>query len=346
VGLRRVSPAQPGIIRRRRGRGFSYVGTSGESIRDPETLHRIRTLAIPPAWTDVWICESERGHLQAVGTDAAGRRQYRYHEEWQRRRQRQKFDRMLDFARALPGIRDTVDADLADREVDRRRALAAGLRLLDLGFFRIGSEAYAEANGSFGLATILRRHVKVRGEVIVFDYVAKGGQRRVQEIRDAGAARAIRSMKARRGGGRELLAYREEGRWRDVRSIDINGYLRESAGMEATAKDFRTWHATVLSAIALARTPAPETKTGKRRAVREAISEVSEYLGNTPAVCRTSYIDPRVVDRFWDGHIIQRQLLERFERSGAADRVAREAIEAAVVDLIEDRESPAVAEAA
>jgi DNA topoisomerase-1 len=349
--LRRASPHEPGIRRRRHGRGFSYVAPAGEPVRDREVLARIRRLAIPPAWTDVWICPFEEGHLQAVGTDAAGRRQYKYHERWQQHRQRQKYDHMLEFAAALPSLRTRVAEDLARPRPDRRRVLAAAVRLLDLGFFRIGSEAYAEQNGSYGLATIKRRHVSVLEDTVQFDYIAKGGKRRIQQVRDPDVAALVRRLKARRSGGDELLAVKENRVWRDVRSTDVNDYLREVSGADFTAKDFRTWHATVLAAVALARTEPSNTKTGKRRAVSRAVGQVSESLGNTPAVCRTSYIDPRVIDRFWDGWTIEAVLRGGGDHAEAGagvpdDAAPREAIEAAVVDLVEERDNSVLSRAA
>jgi DNA topoisomerase-1 len=349
--LRRANPHEPGIRRRRRGRGFSYVAPTGEAVADPKVLERIRRLAIPPAWTDVWICPFEEGHLQAVGTDAAGRRQYKYHERWQQHRQRQKYDHMLQFAGALPSLRVRVAEDLSRPRPDKRRVLAGAVRLLDLGFFRIGSESYAEQNGSYGLATIKRRDVTVRGDTVQFNYVAKGGKRRIQQVRDADVAALVRTLKARRGGGDELLAAKENGVWRDIRSTDVNDYLRQLSDADFTAKDFRTWHATVLAAVALARTEPSKTKTGKRRAVSRAVCQVSESLGNTPAVCRTSYIDPRVIDRFWDGWTIEGVLRGEGDHGEAGDGVPddaapREAIEAAVVDLVEERSTSVLSQAA
>jgi DNA topoisomerase IB len=254
-----------------------------------------------------------------------------------------------------------VAEDLTRPEADRERVLGAAVRLLDLGFFRIGSESYAEHNGSFGLATIKREHVKVRGDTVWFDYVAKGGKRRIQQIEDAAVARLVKTLKSRRGGGDDLLAVRESGRWRDVRSTEVNDYLREITGGDFTAKDFRTWHATVLAAVALARRAPAPSPTRKRRAVRDAVVEVSEYLGNTPAVCRTSYIDPRVIDRYWDGWTIEGILHRGAAAQGESfadeppgeaveeaseEGVEREAIEGAVVDLIEERDTPAVSQAA
>jgi DNA topoisomerase I len=349
--LRRANPHEPGIRRRRRGRGFSYVAPTGEPVRDPEVLERIRRLAIPPAWTDVWICPFEEGHLQAVGTDAAGRRQYKYHERWQQHRQRQKYDHMLRFAVALPSLRARVAEDLSRPRPDKPRVLAAAVRLLDLGFFRIGSEAYAEQNGSYGLATIKRKDVTVRDDMVQFNYVAKGGKRRIQQVRDADVAALVRTLKARRGGGDDLLAAKEKGVWRDIRSTDINDYLRELSDVDFTAKDFRTWHATVLAAVALARMEPSKTKTGQRRAVSRAVCQVSESLGNTPAVCRTSYIDPRVIDRFWDGWTIEAVLRGGGDHGEAGegvpdDAAPREAIEAAVVDLVEERDTSVLSQAA
>ena len=252
--LRRVDCSSPGIRRRRHGRGFSYVDSRGVRIDDPDVLHRIAQLAIPPAWRDVWICPHPRGHLQATGTDAAGRKQYRYHDDWRTRRDSAKFDDMVRFAKALPRLRGRVHADVgACAKLDRRCVLAAAVRLLEIGFFRIGSEQYAVENESYGLATIRKEHVTIEpGGVMVFDYPAKSGQRRHQGILDERLAGIVAALKRRRGGGPELLAYKERGRWRDVRSDDINAYVKEATGGDFSAKDFRTWNATLLAAVALA----------------------------------------------------------------------------------------------
>jgi DNA topoisomerase-1 len=333
--LRRAAVEAPGITRRRRGRGFSYETPSGAAV-DDETLARIRALAIPPAWADVWICPHANGHIQAAGTDAAGRRQYLYHERWRARRDGEKFDRMIAFARVLPRMRERVAADLGVAGLPRPKALACAVRLLDQALFRIGSETYARQNGSFGLATLRKEHVGIRGDLIVFDFAAKSGQRRVQEVRDPQVLPAIRSMKRRRNGGAELLAFREGGRWRDVRSADVNDYLREVAGDEFTAKDFRTWHATVLAAAALAAKAGEATAaTSGRRLVSAAVREVAEYLGNTPAVARASYIDPRVVDRFEQGRTIA-DTMERLRTDDLTAPGVRETVEAAVLDLLEE----------
>jgi DNA topoisomerase-1 len=329
--LRRVRCTGPGYARRRSGRGFRYADEDGRPIRDPETVERIRALAIPPAWTDVWICADPNGHLQAVGTDDAGRRQYLYHERWRSRRDREKFERMARFGLVLPDVRDGCEHDLGRRGLSRERVLACAVSLMDLAVFRVGSESYAQANGSFGLATLRKRDVRVKGDTMSFDFNAKGGKRQVVEIRSGELAPLVRRLKERRGGGTELLAFRDGTSWRDVRSADINAYLKGLAGEEFSAKDFRTFHATVLAAVGLARTELASTSTTSRtRAVSAVIREVADFLGNTPAVCRTSYVDPRVVDRFVEGRTID---LARLDPE-AIDRDARERIEAAVLDLL------------
>jgi DNA topoisomerase I len=302
--LRRADCSSAGIARRRRGRGFSYLDADGEAVRDEETLARIRELAIPPAWEGVWICPDPLGHIQATGIDAAGRKQYLYHRRWQRRAALRKFETMREFAAALPALRRAVARDLGAEGMPRERALACAVRLLDLGFFRIGGEEYAEENGSFGVATVLREHVSVAGEEMVFDFPAKSGQRRVQSVRDEGARKAIEAMRRRRGGPPDLLVFREGGRWRDVRSADVNSYIQAKIGERFSAKDFRTWHGTVLAAVELAVRGPARSRGGAERAIREAIAAVAEALGNTPAVCRSSYVDPRLLDRFRAGATI------------------------------------------
>jgi DNA topoisomerase IB len=330
TALKRVRCTAPGISRRRRGRGFTYVHPNGQHVQDDATLERIRALAIPPAWEDVWICPDERGHLQAVGTDGAGRKQYLYHDDWRTHRDRQKFDRVLRLAQRLPAMRKVCDRDVSARRLTRERALAGAVRLLDLGFFRIGSEAYTEENGSYGLATLRRSHVRVSGDEVRFDFAAKGGQRRIQTITDPALARLTKALLARKGGGRELLAFRDGKAWRDVHSGDVNAYLKGLADEEISAKDFRTWHATVLTAALLASEEAGITSvTSRTRVVSSVVKEVAEALGNTPAVCRRSYVDPRVIDRFLNGETIA---LPR-GRDLADDRV-RAAVEAAVLDLL------------
>jgi DNA topoisomerase-1 len=288
----------------RRGRGFSYEDGGGEKVADEETLERIRQLAIPPAWKEVWICPDPFGHIQATGYDGAGRKQYLYHERWQQRQAERKFELVREFALALPKLRRAATVDLRRQGMPRERALACAVRLLDLGFFRIGSEVYAEENESFGLATVRREHVTIKRSEVVFDFPAKSGQRRVQSIRDAAARRALEAMHRRRSGPDDLLAYRAGGEWVDVRSDEINEYIHEKIGEEFTAKNFRTWHGTVLAAVALAGEERPCSDAAAKRAIARAVNQVSEALGNTPAVCRASYIDPRVLDRYRDGATI------------------------------------------
>lgn len=332
--LRRSDCSGPGIRRRRRGRGFEYLDQHGDRIEDLETVERIAALSIPPAWHEVWICADPLGHLQATGIDAAGRKQYLYHPRWRERQDQLKFDQMLDFARALPRIRRQVASDLTDDEPTRDHVLAASVRLLDRGFFRVGGEEYAEDNDSYGLATMRKRHVSVNGREIVFDYRAKGGQRRVQSIADPELVPLIRRLMRRRGGGEELLAYRNGRRWLDVRSEDVNGYIKNAAGDAFSAKDFRTWSATVLAAVSLGAMPLPDSKTARRRRINDAVQGVAAFLGNTPAVCRRSYIDPRVFDRYRGGATIAGAL----RRAGSLDETfkpsAQRRIERAVMRLI------------
>jgi DNA topoisomerase IB len=303
--LRRSDCAGPGLTRRRRGKGFEYAGPDGERIADDEVLARIGELAIPPAWQDVWICPYPGGHIQATGTDDRGRKQYLYHPRWRARRDQQKFDEMVVFARALPELRERLAADLEGSRMDRDHVLACAVRLLDRGFFRIGSEDYAVTNESYGLATMKKRHARVNGDTLLFDYPAKSGKRRVQAVVDPAIADTITRLRNRRGGGDELLAYKSSGRWVDVRSSDINAYLKQATGLDVSAKDFRTWGATVMAAVALAVAGhAAGTKTGRKRAIARAVKEVAYHLGNTPAVARASYIDPRVFDRYRDGVIV------------------------------------------
>ncbi len=341
--LRRVDCSGTGIRRRRRGKGFEYLDETGERITEPTVLDRIRELAIPPAWEDVWICPYPMGHIQATGIDAARRKQYRYHDRWRERRDAQKFDSMILFARALPELRERVAGDLKRDGMPPEKALAVAVRLLDRGFFRIGSEDYAEENDTYGLATMQKRHVTVDGEEVRFDYEAKGGKRRIQSIGDPEIAGLVRELKRRRGGGDELLAYKSGSRWVDVKSADINRYVKAAAGDQFSAKDFRTWSGTVLAAVALAVSgPARGTKSSRKLAKARAVKEVARYLGNTPTVARTSYIDPRVFDRF-DGGLTIAGVLPELGQDGAAWPDLQGAIEEGVLDLIaKDTDSDAV----
>jgi DNA topoisomerase I len=344
--LRRVDCSESGIVRRRRGKGFEYLDADGRRITEPSVLKRIRELAIPPAWKDVWICPYPMGHIQATGIDAAGRKQYRYHDRWRERRDAEKFESMIRFARCLPQLRERVAQDLAKKGMPRERVLACAVRLLDRGFFRIGSEDYAEENDTYGIATMRKRHVTVSGDRVSFDYEAKGGQRRLQTIGDPEVAVLVRALKERRGGGPELLAYKVGRRWVDVKSADINEYVKDAAGEEFSAKDFRTWSGTVLAAVALAVSgPARGSKSSRKRAKARAVKEVARYLGNTPTVARASYIDPRVFDRF-DGGLTIAGVLPDLADDTAAWPDVQGAIEEGVLDLFaKDRESDAVQKA-
>ena len=338
--LKRVDCSGPGIRRKRQGRGFVYLDDEGNRVTEPEVIDRIRELAIPPAWDDVWVCPYPLGHLQATGVDAKGRKQYRYHDHWRDRRDQEKFDEMLDFARALPRIRRRVAKDLKTAELSRERVLAASVRLLDRGFFRIGSEEYAESNESYGLATMHKKHVTVTGSTLIFDYPAKSGKRRVRSVVDPEVAAIVERLKRRRGGVPELLAYKQNGRWVDLKSADVNEYLKRIAGGDFSAKDFRTWNATVLAAVALAVSGpvAGASKTARKRAINRAVKEVSHYLGNTPAVSRASYIDPRVFDRFQSGWTIGGVLPEIGDEPDLAS--IHGVVEEAVLDLLEEEKSP------
>ena len=301
-------------------------------------------LAIPPGWKDVWICSDPLGHIQATGTDARSRKQYRYHDLWRERRDRQKFDSMTEFARCLPKLRERVERDLRKRSISRERVLACSVRLLDRGFFRIGSEDYAEENETYGLATMRKRHVSVNGDSVVFDYEAKGGKRRVQTVGDRAISGLVKKLRSRRGGGHELLAFRNGSSWRDIRSTDINDYIKETIGEGHSAKDFRTWNATVLAAVVLAASARERdlgTRGARARAKRDAVKQVAHYLGNTPAVCRASYIDPRIFDRF-DGGLTVGGVFERLPDDPADWPEVQGPIEKAVLDLIDRRESPAI----
>jgi DNA topoisomerase IB len=344
--LRRVDCSGPGIRRRKQGRGFVYFDDeTGERIDEPEVVLRIKQLGIPPAWKDVWICPLPMGHIQAVGSDAAGRKQYIYHQKWRERRDAEKFDKMLDFARTLPRLRLTAENHLRQNGMGRERVLACAVRLLDRGFFRIGMEDYAEQNKTYGLATIKKRHVTLKGGGIKFDYVAKSGKRRSQSLVDPLLLDIISTLKRRRGGGDELLAFKDGPNWIDVKAVDINEYIRRHTEGEYSAKDFRTWNATVLAAVALSISgEAAKSKTARKLAISRAVKEVAHYLGNTPAVCRASYIDPRVFDRYRSGWTIAAALHDLGEGAAFGEPSFQGAIEEAVIDLIEDRRESAAVE--
>jgi DNA topoisomerase I len=335
VRLRRADPARPGYHRRRRGRGFTYLDEHGRPLTDPEELARIRALVLPPAWTDVWISPDPRGHIQAVGVDAAGRRQYRYHDAWRVRRDAAKYAHMLDVATRLPRLRRAATRHLAGRGLTRIRVLATATRLLDLGLFRAGNDEYARddcASGeaTFGLATLRRDHVAVRGDTITFRYPAKGGLERRLTVVDRRAAGVVRALLTRRDRGERLLAYWRQRSWQQLRTVDVNAYLRDVSGCDMTAKDFRTWHANVAAAAALAEAgPPPRSQAGRRRVVAAAMRAVAETLGNTPTVARSSYVDPQLLDLYARGELAD---LAPANGGAGSDRVA----ERALVELLRE----------
>jgi DNA topoisomerase IB len=339
--IRRSDIGKPGITRRRCGKGFVYLGTGGKRVTDEETLARIKRLVIPPAWTDVWICKDPLGHIQAVGYDAAGRRQYLYHPRWRAARDKRKFERMLDFARVLPDLREAVERDLKQKGLPRTKVLALAVRLVDLGLFRIGNEEYARQNGTFGLATIRTDHVAVSKEgVMSFDFISKAGKRQKLTVKDPQAAPVVASLK-RRPGNPELLAYRDEDGWTDIRSTDINDYLKSLTG-GFTAKDFRTWSATVMAAAVLGESGDSGPRVPKKRVASEAVKRVAEQLGNTPAVCRDSYISPRVFDEYFAGVTIA-PAIKAVDLESLRNGEMRTRLELAVMDLLEGGSAPAKA---
>jgi DNA topoisomerase I len=299
--LRRSAVRGPGIRRLRRGRGFCYQNPDGTPVTDAATLQRIKDLVIPPAWKKVWICPYPNGHIQAVGTDAAGRRQYLYHQKWQEERNEEKFDRVLEMSAALPDMRRRIAADLRRHGLDRDRVLALALHLLDLGYFRAGSEQYAEENNSYGIATLLCEHVTLQKQAVEFDYPAKSGVRRTLLIDDPEVVRSVRALLRRGDRIERLLVCRNGSGWTDLHSDDLNARFKELVGAEYTVKDLRTWHGTVLAAAAFVDADPPVNKTVIKRVESAVMKEVAEELGNTPAVARSSYVDPRVVEGYESG---------------------------------------------
>jgi len=304
--LRTVSCQEPGWRRVRHGRGFRYLDEQGDPL-GADDVERVRGLVIPPAWNDVWICPHPRGHLQAVGTDDAGRRQYLYHPEWRRQRDLEKFERVTALARALPGLRRRLGRELraapGDDEIERRRILAVGVRLIDLGCFRPGSEGSLDEFGSHGLTTLERRHVRRRNDRLVFRFPGKAGVEHEILIEDPGVIAALAAVWKRPGGAR-LLASKAGRTWQPVTADELNEHIRVLTGLDMTAKDFRTWHATVSAAVVLAEQPIPQSAAGRKRRIREAVVAASELLGNTPTIARSAYVDPRVIDRFDSGTVL------------------------------------------
>ena len=331
--LRRSSPDDPGWTRRRAGTGFVYLDEAGTRL-PPEAVERVKRLVIPPAWRDVWICRWPNGHLQAVGTDDAGRRQYLYHPDWRTQRDAAKHARVLEFGRVLSRAREQVLVDLGTDGMSLDRACAVAVRLLDLGYFRIGNDVYAEENGSFGLTTLQRQHVRKQGSTMVFCFVGKSGVEHCITIDDPATVQALEAMRRRRGSAdRKLLAWKEGRTWRELDSGHVNDYVRRTTGLEATAKDFRTWHATVIAAASLAETDEPgHTRASRKRAEVAAMKEVAEFLGNTPALARASYVDPRVVDAYEEGITIR----SATRRKAATPDERQTQLERAVLRLLKE----------
>jgi DNA topoisomerase I len=298
--LHRSNPSAPGYRRRASGRGFSYLDPAGATVRDPQLRARFQQLAIPPAWRDVWICRYPGGHIQATGLDAAGRRQYLYHPQWREARDRVKFDRTLELATTLPAARAQVTRALREAGDPRARALAAAFRMLDTGVLRIGSERYADANGSHGLSTLLCSHASVSRDTVALCFPAKSGQLWQSEIDDPDLARFVREC-LRRGDDELLLRWDAD---HSLSAADINSYVRERTGGDFTAKDFRTLHGTVAAALSLAETGVHTAARAQSKAIAAASAQAAIVLGNTPAIARKSYIDPRLIDRYIAGETI------------------------------------------
>jgi DNA topoisomerase-1 len=304
AGLRYVTDGMPGITRRRAGRAFSYRDSQGRSIKDRKELARLRRSTIPPAWTGVWICPNPRGHLQATGRDARGRKQYRYHPRWREVRDAHKFDRMLTFARALPQIRTRLDEDLRRHGLPREKVLATVVRLLETTLIRVGNDEYARANKSFGLTTLRDRHVAINGVEVAFEFRGKGGKLHKVTTRDRRLARIVRACHDL--PGQELFQYLDdEGARCDVGSADVNTYLQEVSGEPFTAKDFRTWAGTILASLALSEFESFDTQAAAKRNITRAIERVANHLGNTVAVCGKSYIHPAILDSYLDGTLLK-----------------------------------------
>jgi DNA topoisomerase-1 len=340
AGLRYVDDAAPGDTRRRRGGGFTYLDTDGVRIREPARLAWIRSLAIPPAWTHVWICPNANGHIQATGRDARGRKQYRYHPRWRSVRDETKYERLTAFGEALPRIRSRVDADLASAGLPREKVIACVIQLLELTFIRVGNEEYARLNRSFGLTTLRNRHVVVDGTSIRFAFRGKSGKHHDVGLRDRRLARLLR--RCQELPGQELFQYLDAaGARQSIESADVNAYLRDAAGGDFTAKDLRTWAGTVLAFRALSAAPKAESDADAHRTVVEVIRVVAGRLGNTPAVCRASYVHPEIVAAFFEGTLRHRRVLQpQLPADGSVP--AGEPAEPAAVDPLDPHDEAAV----
>ena len=334
AGLHYVTDTGPGITRRRRGKRFAYIGRDGKPITDLDRVAWFDRLAIPPAWTDVWICPNRRGHIQATGRDARGRKQYRYHPRWRAVRDEAKYGRLIEFARALPRIRRRAERDLRRRGLPREKVLALVVRLLEETLIRVGNDEYARENRSFGLSTLRDRHASVRGVEVRFTFRGKAGKDHEISVRDRRLARLVKQCQEL--PGQELFQYiGADGRRVDVTSGDVNDYLREVSGEDFTAKDFRTWAGTVAAAMALQEFIEIDDDAGRKSAVVRAVESVAERLGNTPTVCRACYVHPEVIDRYLDGTMVD-ALSRRAQGVGRGAHALR-AEEAAVLGLLQAR---------
>jgi DNA topoisomerase I len=304
-GLTRSDPHGPGITRERISGGFRYLEPSGAEVTSPETLDRIGALGIPPAWKDVWISADPLGHIQATGVDSRGRTQYRYHQVWREQRDEQKFAHMLRFADALPALRSAAARDLGRRHLDRDRVTAAAVRLIDLGLFRIGGEKYAELDHHYGATTLQKHDVTVTRDGVAFDYIAKEGKRRTITLTDAAVRSVVRALVSSDSTSESLFAFQDGDTWRPLRSHEVSSYIATRAGGHFTAKEFRTWNATVLMALLLVNADPAPTARSRKSAIAAAVRGVADWLGDTPAVARASYIDPRVISRYnSDGQLV------------------------------------------
>ena len=334
AGLRYVSDTMPGIRRRRAGGGFRYIGADGRRITDPDRIAWFKGLAIPPAWTDVWISPVKRGHMQATGRDARGRKQYRYHPRWREVRDEAKYGRLIEFARALPTIRRRTDRDLRRRGLPREKVLALVVRLLEATLIRVGNEEYARENASFGLSTLRDRHVKGEGSRVRFSFKGKSGKEHDVPIQDRRLARLVRQVQEI--PGQEVFQYLDgDGQRQSIDSGDVNDYLREITGQEFTAKDFRTWAGTIAASMALQDFLEIDDDAGRKKAIIGAIEKVAGQLGNTPAVCRACYVHPDVLDSYLDGTLVD-ALAERARGAGRGAHALRPE-EAAVLGLLQAR---------
>jgi DNA topoisomerase I len=318
AGLRYVSDARPGIRRKGSKKSFTYTRADGSKLSEPSVLRRIKSLAVPPAWTDVWICPFADGHIQATGRDARGRKQYCYHPRFREVRESTKYEHMVAFADALPGIRATVRQHMALRGLPREKVVATVVHLLDTTLIRIGNDDYARQNNSYGITTLKSRHIAVNGNAVRFRFTGKSGKQWSLQVRDRRIAKIMRACQEL--PGQELLQYLdEEGNAQAITSSDVNAYLKAIAGTDITAKDFRTWAGTVLTAMALSALPGFESVTQAKRNLRNAIKDVAAVLGNTPTICRKCYVHPELVTRYLDGNFVLKVKSEnklRVERSG------------------------------